>query len=157
MSRKMIAAGGAVVLAAVGALTFSGLRAEGPATTPVMTVYKSPTCGCCSRWVEHVRANGFEVHAHDVSQEQLAGEMAERGVTRELTSCHVATVDGYTIVGHVPADVVRRLLDERPDVAGISVPGMPIGTPGMEQGERRDEYAVIAFTDEGERFVYEQR
>jgi hypothetical protein len=114
----------------------------------VIEVYKSPTCGCCSKWVEHLRAHGFTVRATDTSaMDELR---AKYGVPRALRSCHTALVSGYVIEGHVPASDVQRLLSERPAVAGLAVPGMPIGSPGMEVPSGKTEpYDVIAFDKDG--------
>ncbi len=139
-------AGAALVLA----------RGQQPATSETVQVYKTATCGCCSVWVEHLRSNGFTVVAHDVSQEELTTIASEAGVSSGLGSCHTAKVGGYAIEGHVPASDIQRLLSERPDVAGIAVPGMPVGSPGMEMGDRRDPYNVVAFTKDGRRSVFAQ-
>lgn len=119
-----------------------------------IVVYKSPTCGCCTGWVDHMRENGFSVEAVDVDYETLHEARTRAGVPRDLGSCHTAMADGYAIEGHVPAGVVRRMLEQRPEVAGISVPGMPTGSPGME-GPNPQPYDVIAFDRDGERVVYE--
>lgn len=121
-----------------------------------VVVYKSPTCGCCSLWADHMEEAGFQVTRHD--QPNPTPVKDELGVPRPLRSCHTAVVGGYVIEGHVPADVVRRLLDERPPVAGLAVPGMPIGSPGMEvPGRPADSYEILAFDDEGSTVVYESR
>jgi hypothetical protein len=120
-----------------------------------MQVYRSPTCGCCAKWVDHVKAAGFSPTVHQV--EDVSPVKARGGVPGELQSCHTALIGGYVIEGHVPADVIQQLLTERPKVAGIAVPGMPVGSPGMEQGSRVDPYQVIAFTKDGKRSVYAKR
>lgn len=120
-----------------------------PLHAAAMTVYKTAACGCCSAWVEHVREAGFEVEAIDVERARLSGHKQEAGVDQRLAGCHTARIDGYVIEGHVPAADIRRLLEERPDVAGLAVPGMPVGSPGMEYGDRVDPYRVIAFDDQG--------
>jgi hypothetical protein len=121
-----------------------------------MVVYKTSTCGCCRSWVDHVQAAGFQVEVHDMPD--VAPVKNEHGLPQHLASCHTALVDGYVIEGHVPADVIRRLLSERPQVAGIAVPGMPVGSPGMEvPGGRKDPYDVIAFARDGKVSVYESR
>ena len=101
---------------------------------PTMTVFKSPTCGCCSMWIEHVEAAGFTVDARD--RDDMAAVKDSLGLPSDLSSCHTGVVDGYVIEGHVPAQYVAQVLEERPDVLGLSVPGMPIGSPGMEVGDR---------------------
>ena len=104
--------------------------------------------------MEHLQANGFQVEAKDVSSEQLRAIGSEAGVTSEVSSCHTAKVGGYVVEGHVPAADIRRMLKERPPIAGIAVPGMPPGAPGMEQGGHNVPYEVIAFTRDGRRSVY---
>lgn len=127
--------------------------AEVQAAVPVMTVYKSPTCGCCVAWVDHLRANGLTVEVVDEPQmNPLKGSL---GVPGDLRSCHTATIGDYVVEGHVPAQDIQRLLAERPAVRGLAVPGMPIGSPGMEMGDRVDPYEVIAFKGE-QRTVFAQ-
>ena len=127
---------------------------NGYADNPVrgVTVYKSPTCGCCSKWIDHLKQNGFKVEAHNVKD--VTPYKIQSGVTPELASCHTAIIDGYIIEGHVPASDIKRLLRERPDVVGLAVPGMPIGSPGMEQGNHKDKYNVIAFDKKGNKKVF---
>ena len=123
---------------------------------PAVTVYKSATCGCCSNWIEHMRANGFMVTSHDV--EDVGAVKTKYGVPPEAGSCHTSLVDGYVVEGHVPADTIKRLLRERPKVAGIAVPGMPVGSPGMEvPGRPADSYTIVAFEKSGKYTVYERR
>jgi hypothetical protein len=134
-----------------GALgTGSNIGAQAP---PVVEVYKSPTCGCCANWVEHLKKAGFTVHATNV--DDMTKLKASHGVPRQVQSCHTALVDGYVIEGHVPAGDVHRLLKERPAVVGIAVPGMPIGSPGMEvEGRKPDAYDVVTFDKQGQTKVY---
>jgi hypothetical protein len=113
-----------------------------------VTVYKSPTCGCCGEWVKHMRANGFSVTVHEV--EDVTPYRRRSMVPDHLASCHTALIGGYAIEGHVPAADIRRLLRDRPPVIGLSVPGMVVGSPGMEQGPAQP-YATIVFDDRGER------
>jgi hypothetical protein len=123
---------------------------------PQVTVYKTPTCGCCKLWVDHLEDAGFKVRALDLPD--LTSTKQRLGVPRQLTSCHTAVVDGYVVEGHVPADVVKQMLGERPDVTGIAVPGMPIGSPGMEvEGRPAEPYEVIAFDQAGGQQVYARR
>ena len=123
---------------------------------PVVQVWKSPTCGCCAAWVEHLRASGYPVQVEDVAD--MSAVKRDLAIPGHLTSCHTAQVGGYALEGHVPADAIDRLLAERPEVAGISVPGMPVGAPGMEvPGRAADPYAVISFTSAGDQEVFEQR
>jgi hypothetical protein len=123
-------------------------RSADPVT---ITVYKSPTCGCCVKWIDHLEAGGLAVEAIDT--QDMARIKTENGVSDELASCHTALVDGYVIEGHVPVEDVLRLLEERPDVAGLAVPKMPIGSPGME-GPNPEPYDVLAFTTEGSTHTY---
>lgn len=116
-----------------------------------VTVYKSPTCGCCKAWMEHMEEAGFTVVAHDMND--VSPVKREHGVTGDLASCHTALVGGYVLEGHVPAADVKRLLAERPAVAGLAVPGMPMGSPGME-GMYSDKYNVVAFDTAGGRKVF---
>lgn len=122
------------------------------ATAHEMTVYHDPNCGCCGKWVEHMRANGFTVEK--VPTTDMNRVKHELGVPRELPSCHTAVVGDYVIEGHVPADDVMRLLTEQPDARGLSVPGMPLGSPGMEVGDRRMAYDVILFGNDGQTRVF---
>ena len=121
-----------------------------------IAVFKTPTCGCCGKWVEHLRQNGFEVTVTE--QNDLSPVKAKNGIPRELSSCHTGIVDGYVVEGHVPADVIRRLLAERPDIKGIVVPGMPAGSPGMEiPSGHVQPYEVLTFDAEGKTEVYATR
>ena len=110
-------------------------------------VYKSPSCGCCAKWVDHMRDAGFEVKVNNTSDVYPIKQ--EYGLPRGMGSCHTAIVDGYVIEGHVPANDVQRLLAEKPIARGLAVPGMPIGSPGMEQGSYKERYEVILFGPEG--------
>lgn len=116
-----------------------------------VVVYKSPTCRCCSNWVDHMREAGFTVVTNDVADVEPIRR--QRGVPVALASCHTAVVGKYALEGHVPAEDVRRLLRERPAVAGLAVPGMPMGAPGME-GVTRDRYDVLSFTSAGSSAIY---
>jgi len=118
---------------------------------PLVQVYKSPTCGCCGKWVDHLRAAGFTVQATnvaDVNQYKL-----EYGVPMQLASCHTAIVEGYIVEGHVPADDVIKMLREKPAIKGIAVPGMPLGSPGMES-LTPERYETIAFDADGNTTVF---
>ncbi|MEL6951297.1 MAG: DUF411 domain-containing protein [Pseudomonadota bacterium] len=117
------------------------------AESETITVYKSPTCGCCKNWIKHLEAAGFEVEAID--SDDMNAVKQEFGVPRNMTSCHTARVAGYTIEGHVPADDILRLLGKRPEADGLAVPGMPVGSPGMEVGDRVDPYKVMLFGEAG--------
>lgn len=120
------------------AIGLFGIIAAATATTTV-EVYKSPTCGCCSKWVDHMREHGFTVKTHDVGNKEIR---KKAGISNTLGSCHTALVNGYAIEGHVPAPDIIRLLKEKPQAVGLAVPDMPHGTPGME-GARSDPYSVL--------------
>ncbi|SHK47466.1 DUF411 domain-containing protein [Rhodothermus profundi] len=137
-------------VAAIGLAVYSSQR--GAIAQPTLTVFKSPTCGCCSDWVTHMQNAGFKVRVEDV--QDMATIKARFRVPYQLQSCHTALIEGYVIEGHVPARDVQRLLQEKPAVAGLAVPGMPVGSPGMEQGDRRDPYDVLTFTTDGQTQVY---
>ena len=128
--------------------------ASASAASDIVRIWKSPTCGCCSEWAEHLRASGFTVEVIDV--EDVDDVKRQMGVPEPLWSCHTASVGGYVIEGHVPAADIRRLLGERPDVAGLAVAGMPVGSPGMEVGNRSDPYDVEVFTSDGAVAVYSE-
>jgi len=117
-------------------------------------VFKTQTCGCCAKWVEHLKANGFTPNVKDVAS--TAEYQRKFGVPDGLRSCHTAVVGGYTIEGHVPAADILRLLKERSKAKGLAVPGMPIGSPGMEQGSRRDPYSVIMFDSNGKSVEFQK-
>lgn len=128
-------------------------RAPAPAA-PIVTVYKSASCGCCNQWIDHLRAAGFTVTAYDT--DDLASVMTSMGVPGRLASCHTAKVGNYVIEGHVPADLIKKLLAEHPAVAGLAVPGMVTGSPGME-GPNPQHYDVIAWDRTGKTTVYARR
>lgn len=121
-------------------------------TVPI-TVYKSPTCKCCNKWVQHLEDNGFNVNT--VNKFDMKSIKSKEGVPLQLASCHTAVVGDYVIEGHVPAADIKRLLKEQPAVAGLTVPGMPMGSPGME-GARKDSYKVLTFSKNGDRSVFSQ-
>ncbi len=119
-----------------------------------MQVFKSPTCGCCSAWVTHVEDAGFVVETQDVSQDVLWAAKDRADITAELSSCHTGLIEGYVIEGHVPASDIQRLLAERPDAIGLTVPGMPIGSPGMEMGDQRDAFDTLLVLRDGNTVVF---
>ena len=163
---------GAVVLGLAGVAAFGLLGCDGaqsagggeavggtavavePRFAEVMTVYKSPTCGCCDKWIEHVQKHGFVVEAHNVRD--VRPYKIQGGLPAGMGSCHTAFVGGYLIEGHVPADVIERLLEERPAIAGLAVPGMPMGSPGME-GPYTEPYDIVAFGGAEGLSIYESR
>lgn len=119
-----------------------------PAKAMKVTAYRSPTCGCCEGWVKHMQAQGFQVEDNII--ENMDGVKREHNVPDDLASCHTAIANGYVIEGHIPAADVKRLLTEKPDVTGIAVPGMPIGSPGMESGDIKEPYTVFTFDQAGQ-------
>ena len=136
-------------LCATGAVLLTAMLPRAYAQyAPQITVYKSPACGCCGEWVKHMQANGFRVDVREV--DDVTPIRARYGIPDRLASCHTALIDGYAIEGHVPASDIKRLLSERPKVKGLSVPGMVVGSPGMEQGPPQP-YETIAFDGRGER------
>ncbi len=144
MKRRTVLAG--LVLAA------PGLRSARAAdAAPLVQVWRTPTCGCCGAWVRHLEASGFRVEV--TMQDDLSAIKAKHGVPRNLESCHTAVVEGYVVEGHVPAADVKRLLRERPPVAGLVVPGMPAGSPGME-GPVSEPYATLALAADGTTSVF---
>jgi len=143
----------ALVLTATVA-SAGGFALAAPAPGPEVVVYKNASCGCCKKWVEHLQSAGFRVTVHDTSS--VAGVMERYGVPRKLTACHTAVVDGYVVEGHVPADVIQRLLKERPGIAGVAVPGMPAGSPGMES-DAPARYYIFTFDKNGTTAVYGAR
>ena len=145
-----------VVLLAVAA-TGIGVRAlrSGPApAATVVTVYKSPSCGCCAKWVDHLRAAGYTVVVHDT--DDLDAVMTDFNVPRQLASCHTAKVGPYVIEGHVPAELIAKALKEHPAIAGLAVPGMVTGSPGMEGGAAHP-YDIVAWTAAGHTSAYAHR
>jgi len=144
----------ALVLALI---VFAGVsyRAVAQQAPPSIMVYKTATCGCCSLWVEHLRTHNFDVRTVDV--EDIDAVKRTYGVPQALGSCHTGVVAGYVVEGHVPGDAVARMLKERPAIAGIAVPGMPIGSPGMEVPGRSQPYEIVSFDRSGKYQVYERR
>jgi hypothetical protein len=139
------------LLAALVLATVPLLAQQRPA--PMVQIYKSPTCGCCANWVKHLQQAGFRTQVTDL--DDVAAIKAQRGIPRAAHSCHTAVVDGYVIEGHVPATDVQRLLKERPAVVGIAVPGMPIGSPGMEvPNVKPQQYNVVSFDKQGQLKVF---
>lgn len=151
MFRNLLASAGlATAVALGGGFYLSSSQVE---ATERVTVYKSPSCGCCGDWVDHLKANGFEVDVHNT--EDMNSVKQEAGLPRNLASCHTAFVDGYLIEGHVPAGDIRRLLDQASTTAkGLAVPGMPAGSPGMEMEGRSDAYQVLEFNEAGQTRVF---
>ena len=122
------------------------------ATEEKMVVYKSPTCGCCQKWIEHIEAAGIKVEVQEVKN--VNRYKRKFGVPWDSASCHTGKIGEYFIEGHVPAADVKRLLKEKRSVAGLAVPDMPVGSPGMEMGSRKDPYDVIAISKDGSKSIY---
>ncbi|TCP10926.1 hypothetical protein EV683_11746 [Crenobacter luteus] len=135
------------LLIAALALPLPALAADG-------VLFKNPQCGCCTAWAEHLAQNGVKLKIEE--RQDLAAQRARLGVPAELGSCHTAKIGGYVFEGHVPADLVKKVLKEKPAIAGLAVPGMPPGSPGME-GPTKVAYQVIAFDKQGRRSVYATR
>ncbi len=131
--------------------SFLAMAASAHAAGPVIDVYKTASCGCCRKWVEHLQANGFKVNANNVSNP--TDYRQKFSISDELGSCHTARVGGYTIEGHVPAADIKRLLAEKPKAVGLAVPSMPLGSPGME-GPRKDPYDVLLVQGNGKYSVF---
>ena len=140
-----------VASALLGLSTLGGISTAVAADDEVV-MYKDPNCGCCGKWAEHMRAHGFKVK--EVATTQMGQVKGEAGVPQALGSCHTARVGGYVVEGHVPAADVRRMLTEKPAIAGISAPGMPMGSPGMEGPYPADRYDVVSFDAQGRTAVY---
>lgn len=144
---------GSAAIAGTALLTGRGLRAASP-PGPEMLVYKSPTCGCCTQWIEHMVEAGFRPTIRDVAN--VNPLKRELGVPAALASCHTAIVEGYLLEGHVPADVALKFLAEKPKALGLAVAGMPMGSPGME-GPTREKYDVLLFRRDGSSRAYASR
>ena len=119
----------------------------------LITVWKNPDCGCCKEWIAHLQKSGFEVLAKDVPD--TAPIRQKLGLPAKFGSCHTAQMGAYVLEGHVPAQEVRRLLRDQPKAVGLAVPGMPIGSPGMEVGKRQDPYDVLLVLADGSSRVYQ--
>lgn len=149
MTRRLLI--GIAVFAAFIPITAAAPAALSVAFSPLITVYKDPDCGCCKAWVEYLRKHGYRVDAKETGD--LNTIKTNLGVPRSLVSCHTALVGGYVIEGHVPAEDIARLLKTKPSIAGLAVPGMPSGSPGMD-GAPPVHYQVIAFTRTGKASVF---
>ncbi|MDJ0596485.1 MAG: DUF411 domain-containing protein [Pleurocapsa sp. MO_226.B13] len=120
-----------------------------------MTVYRSPSCGCCGVWVDHAKKHGFKIE--DIKIEEMEALKQKHNVPAELASCHTTIIDGYVMEGHIPADDIKRFLAQKADdLVGLAVPGMPIGTPGMEARDIKQPFQVLAFNDKGEVEVFKE-
>ncbi|MGZ8287741.1 MAG: DUF411 domain-containing protein [Telluria sp.] len=139
------------ILARAALAGLLGVPLAASAALPAISVYKTAQCGCCSAWVDHLKANGFTVKAVNVSNP--SDYRAKGGIPDSLGSCHTGMVNGYAIEGHVPAGDIKRLLAEKPKAAGLAVPAMPMGSPGME-GHHKDPYDVLLVNKNGSTTVF---
>jgi len=142
----------AAAATAPASVEYIDARQEADSSLPLVVVYKSPTCGCCESWAGHMQSAGFPVEVRDT--QDLGAINAELGVPAGQGSCHTARVGDYFVEGHVPTDDVKRLLAEQPDARGLAVPGMPQGSPGMEQGSVRQPYDVLLVAKDGSTSVF---
>ncbi len=150
--RALLRAAAAVPLAGVAGLA---LAQKTPATLPVLQVWKDPNCGCCQDWVDYLKADGFVVQIFDTGNTAVRRRL---GLPDRYGSCHTGLIGGYVIEGHVNAREIRRLLAEKPQAIGLAVPGMPVGSPGMDgpvYGDRRDPYDVVLVLKDGSSRVYQ--
>ena len=122
--------------------------------TTEMTVYRSPSCGCCGSWIQHAQKHGFNIK--DVKTEEMEAIKQKYNIPAELASCHTTIIDGYVMEGHIPVDDIKRFVMEKPELAGLTVPGMPIGTPGMEAKNIKQPFQVLAFGEGGEVEVFQE-
>lgn len=129
-----------------GSFYFSSPSSKGVAANEVV-VYQSKSCGCCKKWVSHLQNNGFTVKSEYV--EDVTDVKVKNNIPMKLASCHTAMINGYIVEGHVPADAIVKLLNEKPSIKGLSVPGMPMGSPGME-GSYKEQFEVLAFKNNNE-------
>lgn len=147
-----------LMMLAVAATAALGLGSPADAASkasPAIEVWKSPTCGCCQKWADYLTENGFTVSTRNTTRSMLNRIKQQVGIAPKLASCHTALIDGYTIEGHVPAADIKRLLRERPDAVGLSVPDMPLGSPGMEQPDGKTEpYEVLLVKNDGSTEIF---
>lgn len=151
MHKNLVRIGLAIATVALVAAGGRALEAQRSGGT-VIEVFKTPTCGCCSLWVKHLEENGFT--AKVTNMDDLSAIKKKHGVPPRASSCHTAVVNGYVVEGHVPAADIKRMLSERPAIAGLAVPGMPVGSPGMEVGTTVQPYNVVSFDKTGETKVF---
>ena len=152
--RRLLGLAALGAAAAAAAVAAPSLARAATGAQPLVEVWKDPNCGCCGDWVKHLEAEGFRVKVHDTGNTAIRTRL---GVAQKYGSCHTGLVGGYAIEGHVPAREIRRLLREKPDAIGLAVPGMPVGSPGMEvEGTRRDAFDVVLFDDAGGRKVWQR-
>ncbi len=154
MQRRTLLTSAAALAAGAAAWPALG-QAPSQSVLPVMQVWKDPNCGCCNDWIEYLRRDGFRIQTFDTGNTAVRRRL---GLPMSYASCHTALIGGYVVEGHVNAPEIRRLLAEKPDALGLAVPGMPVGSPGMdgpEYGERRDPYDVMLVLRDGSARVYQ--
>jgi hypothetical protein len=135
-----------------GAIAVAAMFAGGAAHAATLTVYKSPSCGCCAKWIEHVQAHGFTVNT--IQSDDMMAVKKRLGVPDDAASCHTTKVGNYVVEGHVPAADIKRLLAQKPKARGIAVAGMPMGSPGMDVGGQRQPYATMLIGSNGKLTVF---
>ena len=131
------------IIKTILALGLAAVAIIAQAKSTNITVYRSPSCSCCGKWIAHLKQNNFVIK--EITNENMDGIKKQHGVSDDMASCHTALVDGYVVEGHVPADDIKAMLKAKPAIAGIAVPQMPSGTPGMETVGKKDAYNVISF------------
>lgn len=120
-----------------------------------VTVYRSPACSCCGNWLEHIQKHGFKIQA-DIKTDDMEAIKQKYNLPQDLASCHTAIIDGYVMEGHIPADDIKRFLKQQPQLAGLAVSGMVIGTPGMESGHKKEPFTVMEFNKNGEVQIFKE-
>jgi hypothetical protein len=136
----------------LGAIAFAALTLGAAAHAANMTVHRSPTCGCCIKWIEHVEKHGFTVKT--VLTEDMPAVKKKLGIPATLMSCHTSIVGGYVVEGHVPAADIKRLLAQKPRAKGIAVAGMPMGAPGMQHGDHHQPYSTMLIGKDGKATLF---
>ena len=136
------------------AIFLAGFSKFASAGSPKLTVFKSPTCGCCTAWIKHVEKAGFYVESNNLTQRRLHDLKQQTGISLELAACHTAFINSYFVEGHVPSEDIKSLLFKQPDALGLSVPGMPLGSPGMEMGNRKDPFDTLLVKRDGSSEVF---
>lgn len=137
----------------IGLISHAPLAIASTLETPQVTVYRSPSCSCCGNWLEHIQKHGFKISA-DIKTDDMDAVKQKYNLPLELASCHTAIIDGYVMEGHIPAEDIKHFLQQKPQLAGLAVPRMPIGSPGMESGNTQDSFNVMAFNHQGESQVF---
>jgi hypothetical protein len=137
-----------------GTLFLAGFTKIAFAALPRLIVFKSPTCGCCAAWIEHIEKAGLIVESTNITQQRLSELKRQSGIRLELSSCHTAFIDSYFVEGHVPAEDIKLLISQKPEALGLTVPGMPLGSPGMEMGDQKDPFDTLIVDRNGNSKVF---